>query len=73
MKKAKVALAHLAAGHPSLEMVAEALLSTHAAALCAFTNLEKNVRQISRVDARVRLLMSTPGVQARRRAAPHVG
>ena len=53
---------HLAAGHPSLEIVAEALLSTHAAALCAFTNLEKNVRQISRADARVRLLMSTPGV-----------
>ena len=53
---------HLAAGHPSLEMVAEALLSTHAAALCAFKNLEKNVRQISRADARVRLLMSTPGV-----------
>src|ERR1700752_1103964 len=37
---------HLAAGHPSLEMVAEALLSTHAAALCAFKNLEKTVRQI---------------------------
>ena len=37
---------HLTAGHPSLEMVAEALLSTHAAALCAFKNLEKNVRQI---------------------------
>jgi transposase len=53
---------HLAAGHPSLEMVAEALLSTHAAALCAFKNLEKNVRQISRADTRVRLLMSTPGV-----------
>jgi transposase len=53
---------HLAAGHPSLEMVAEALLSIHAAALCAFTNLEKNVRQISHADARVRLLMSTPGV-----------
>ena len=52
----------LVAGHPSLEMVAEALLSTHAAALCAFKNLEKNVRQISRADARVRLLMSTPGV-----------
>src|SRR6201985_2298958 len=53
---------HLTAGHPSLEMVAEALLSTHAAALCAFKNLEKNVRQIGRADARVRLLMSTPGV-----------
>jgi transposase len=53
---------HLVAGHPSLEMLAEALLSTHAAALCAFKNLEKTVRQISRADARVRLLMSTPGV-----------
>jgi transposase len=53
---------HLTADHPSLEMVAEALLSTHAAALCAFKNLEKNVRQISRADTRVRLLMSTPGV-----------
>ena len=53
---------HLAAGHPSLEMIAQALLSTHAAALRAFKNLEKNVRQISRADARVRLLMSTPGV-----------
>jgi transposase len=53
---------HLAAGHPSLEMVAEALLSIHAAALYAFKNLEKNVRQISHADARVRLLMSTPGV-----------
>ena len=52
----------LAAGHLSQEMLAEALLSTHAAALFAFKNLEKNVRQISRADARVRLLMSTPGV-----------
>ena len=43
-------------------MIAQALLSTHAAALRAFKNLEKNVRQISRADARVRLLMSTPGV-----------
>ena len=37
-------------------------LSADTAALGAFKNLEKNVRQISRADARVRLLMSTPGV-----------
>jgi transposase len=43
-------------------MVRETLLSTYAAALCTFKNLEKNVRQISRADARVRLLMSAPGV-----------
>ena len=42
-------------------MVAETLLSTHAAALCAFKNLEKNVQQ-SVANSRVRLLMSTPGV-----------
>jgi transposase len=53
---------HLVAGQPSLEMVAEALLSVHAAALCAFKDIEKKVRQISRADERVRLLMSAPGV-----------
>jgi transposase len=39
-----------------------ALLSLHAVALREFKSLEKSVRQISRADARVRLLMSTPGV-----------
>ena len=43
-------------------MVAAALLSLHAVALREFKSLEKSVRQISRADARVRLLMSTPGV-----------
>jgi transposase len=45
-----------------LEVVAAALLSLHAVALREFKSLEKSVRQISRADARVRLLMSTPGV-----------
>ena len=34
----------------------------HAVASRAFKSLEKQVRQISRADERVRLLMSTPGV-----------
>jgi transposase len=45
-----------------LEAVAAALLLLHALALRKFKSLEKSVRQISRADARVRLLMSTPGV-----------
>ena len=42
--------------------MAAALLSLHAVALREFKILEKSVRQISRADAGVRLLMSTPGV-----------
>jgi transposase len=49
---------HLVDGQTSLEVVAAALLSLHAVALCEFKSLEKSVRQISRADARVRLLMS---------------
>jgi hypothetical protein len=53
---------HLVDGQTSLEVVAAALLSLHAVALREFKSLEKSMRQISRADARVRLLMSTPGV-----------
>jgi transposase len=53
---------HLVAGQPSLQALAKALLSVHAVALREFKTFEKSVRQISRADARVRLLMSTPGV-----------
>jgi len=53
---------HLVAGQASLEALARALLSVHAVALREFKSLEKSVRQIGRADARVRLLMSTPGV-----------
>ena len=53
---------HLVAGQASLETVAQALLSVHAAALREFKILEKQVRQIGRADERVRLLMSAPGV-----------
>jgi transposase len=53
---------HLVDGQTSLEAVAGALLSLHAVALREFKSLENSVRQISRADARVRLLMSASGV-----------
>src|SRR5512136_2427396 len=53
---------HLVDGQTSLEAVAGALLSLHAVALREFKSLENSVRQFSRADARVRLLMSAPGV-----------
>jgi len=52
----------LVAGHPSLEMIAQALLSVHAALLREFKAFEKQVRSMARSDAKARLLMSTPAV-----------
>jgi transposase len=52
----------LVTGHATLEMVAEALLAAHAVLLREFGGLEKRVRTLARDDARVRLLMSAPGV-----------
>jgi transposase len=52
----------LVAGHPSLETIAEALLSVHAVLLREFKTFEKQVRSMVRRDARARLLMSTPAV-----------
>lgn len=52
----------LVAGHATLEVVAEALLSAHAVLLREFNGLERRLRAMSRADARVRLLMSAPGV-----------
>ena len=54
----------LVAGHRSLEGIAEALLSVHEVLLCELNGFEKRIREIARHDARVRLLMSTPGVGA---------
>ena len=53
---------HLAAASRAWKWWQRHCFRSHAAALCEFKSLEKNVRQISRADARVRLLMSTPGV-----------
>jgi len=54
----------LVAGHASLAAIAEALLSVHEVLLRQLNGFEKRVREIARCDARVRLLMSTPGVGA---------
>jgi transposase len=52
----------LVAGHPSLQAIAEALLSVHAVLLREFKLFEKRVRSMARRDAKARLLMSTPAV-----------
>jgi len=49
-------------GHPNLEMIAEALLSVRAVLLREFNVFEKRVRAMSRLDAKAKLLMSTPAV-----------
>jgi transposase len=52
----------LVAGHPTLQLVAEALLATRAALGEQLSKLEKRVRMLARSDPQVRRLMSTPGV-----------
>jgi transposase len=52
----------LVVGHPSLEMIAEALLAAQEVLLREFKALEKQVRAMARGDAKARLLMSTPAV-----------
>ena len=52
----------LVINHASLEIIAEALLSVHAALLREFKVFEKQVRSMARSDAKARLLMSTPAV-----------
>jgi transposase len=52
----------LVSGHPSLEMIAQALLAVHAVLLREFKGFESRVRAIARQDAKARLLMSTPAV-----------
>jgi transposase len=52
----------LVSGHATLEIVATALLSAHAALLREFGVFEKRVRAMARDDKRVRLMMSAPGV-----------
>lgn len=52
----------LVAGHPSLEVVASALLSVRAALRRELDGFEKRLRAMARTDTRTRLLMTTPGV-----------
>ena len=54
----------LVAGHPTLLLVAEALLAARAALGEQLSKLEKRVRSLARGDQRVRRLMSAPGVGA---------
>ena len=54
----------LVAGHPTLETIAEALLSVRAVLLREFNGFEKRVRGMARADGRTRLLMTTPSVGA---------
>ena len=57
-------IGELVAGHATLEVVAEAMLSVHAILRREFTGFERRVRAMARRDVRVRLLMSAPGVGA---------
>lgn len=52
----------LVAGHPSLQVIAQALLAAHAVLLREFTGFEKRVRLMARSNAQAKLLMTTPAV-----------
>src|SRR5579859_7767247 len=52
----------LVAGHPSLETVVDALLAVRTVLLREFKAFEKQVRSMARLDAKTKLLMSTPAV-----------
>jgi transposase len=55
-------ISELVTGHPALETIAAAMLAVHMVLLREFNSLEKQVRAMSRLDAKARLLMSTPAV-----------
>lgn len=55
-------ISSLVAGHAALATIAQALLSVHEVLLREFNGFDKQVRTMARDDARVRLLMSAPGV-----------
>lgn len=48
--------------HPVLKAIAKALLAAHAVLLRELNGFEKQVRKLARGDARVKLVMTTPGV-----------
>jgi transposase len=55
-------IVELVRGHPNLEAIGEALLNVRAVLLGEFQVFEKRVRAMARLDAKARLLMSTPAV-----------
>jgi transposase len=52
----------LVAGHPGLEVVAQALLAAHAVLLHEFNGLQRRVSKMARSHPQARLLMTTPAV-----------
>ncbi|HLY91551.1 MAG TPA: transposase, partial [Acetobacteraceae bacterium] len=52
----------LAAGHPTLEVIASSLLKAREALASEFVGFERRVRAMARENADARRLMSTPGV-----------
>lgn len=54
----------LAAGHPTLELITQALLSARSALAAEFAGLDRRVRTMARSDRKAKLLMSMPGVGA---------
>jgi len=52
----------LVAGHPSLEVVAQALLEAHAVLQREFGGLDKRTQKLARLHPQARLLMTTPSV-----------
>jgi transposase len=52
----------LVAGHPTLEVVAQAMVAVHAVLLREFLGFEKLVRSMARANPAARLLMTTPAV-----------
>ena len=55
-------VSELVAGHPALETIAVATLAVHMVLLREFNGFEKRVRAMSLLDAKAKLLMSTPAV-----------
>ncbi|WP_338826979.1 IS110 family transposase [Bradyrhizobium sp. 27S5] len=52
----------LVAGHPGLEIVAQALLEAHAVLRREFNGLDKHTQKLARSHPQARLLMTTPSV-----------
>jgi transposase len=62
--KFEARIRELVGGHPTLESIAASLLSVHAVLARELRGFERRVYAMARDDARVRLLMSAPGVGA---------
>jgi transposase len=61
-KRFAARIRELVAGQATLEAIAAAMLAAHEVLLREFNGFERRMRTTARTDARVRLLMSAPGV-----------